>query len=647
MWSTPGVRRVALTMVGVLLTVSGFAFWSSLNISRLGDQVVASSRLEGHYAAAAAAVETDASLVRNYRADTRSDVRERREATSSNFLAALHLIIKDGPAHERAVVEQLRAAHGRFEDRVQQLFEGVDKGESADVVRIEHPEQEPTFAFLAQAIRASAVQHQDESARALDKLSAWNAINIVATIFVFALGLTLTVFFTQRIRRTRKQLESEREQAVHASLHDALTGLPNRVLFIRRIGEVLAQASTDRSATALLLIDLDRFQEVNDTLGHHCGDRLLMQIGARLSGELGAGRTVARLGGDEFAVLLPDVSDLPTAMEIAWRLRAALMRTFDLEGVELEIEGSIGVVLAGLHGDDAITLMQRSDVAMYVAKGQGKGVSAYDSGADRHTPQRLALLGQLRRGLERGELFLQYQPKLEVASNTVVGVEALVRWQHPERGLVRPDEFVPIAEHTGLIGALTRAVLHLALAQVRAWMDLGRHMPIAVNISARNLADDQFAVQVSEMLAQHRVPASMLSLEITESAMMLEPQRARLVVDQLDTLGIRISLDDFGAGYTSLTQLKSLPISELKIDKSFVMTMHSDRSNALIVRSVIELGHNLGMRIVAEGVETADALKILDGFRCDLVQGFHVCRPQSAEALTNWLAGRVLPVPAA
>ena len=638
MWSTPGVRRAALSMVGVLLTVSGFALWSSLTISRLGDQVVVFSRLEGHYAAAASAVEKDASLLRRYRLDTRSDIRRQFEATHLAFIAALDHLAED--AHERTEVDRLRAAHAQAERRVTQLFDRIDAEGPAKIGAIDYADQELALARLAQAIGAIAVRHEQTSSRALEELSAWNAINIAATIFVFGLGVTLTVFFTRRIRRTRKQLELEREQAVHASLHDGLTGLPNRVLFLRRIGEVLATARSDRSTTALLLIDLDRFQEVNDTLGHHCGDRLLMQIGARLGGELGAGHTVARLGGDEFAVLLPDVGDLDKAVAIAWNLRSALMRTFNLEGVELDIEGSIGVVVAGLHGDDAITLMQRSDVAMYVAKGQGKGVSVYDFDADQHTPQRLALLGQLRRAIEGAELFLEYQPKLELATRTVVGVEALVRWRHPERGLVRPDEFVPIAEHTGLIGALTRAVLQLALAQVRTWLDAGRRIPVSVNISARNLTDEQLAVQVGDMLAQHRVSASLLSLEITESAIMQEPQRARLVLEQLATLGIRVSLDDFGAGYTSLAQLKSLPISELKIDKGFVMTMHDDRTNALIVSSVIELGHNLGMRIVAEGVESAEVLGMLDDFGCDLAQGFHICRPQSAQALTDWLTGR-------
>jgi len=646
MWSTPGVRRTALALVGVLLSVSGFALWSSLTISRLGDEVVASSRLEGHYAAAAAAVEKTAALVSRYRPDTRSSVRQQLEWTDASFAAAVDQITRN--TQERDAAAPLRATYAQIAARAKQSFDRIDAASSTNFEPNAQPELERALAELSRLIHAAASRHEDASSRALEELSTWNAINVVATVFVFVLGVSLTIFFTRRIRRTRKQLECEREQAVHASLHDALTGLPNRVLFTRRIGEALASGLRDQSATALLLIDLDRFQDVNDTLGHHCGDRLLAQIGARLGGELGQGRTVARLGGDEFAVLLPDVGDLDAAVATAWRLRTALMRTFHLEGVDLDIEGSIGVVIAGLHGHDAITLMQRSDIAMYAAKGQGKGVSVYDFDADRHTPQRLALLSQLRRGVEANELYLEYQPKLEMASKSIIGVEALVRWKHPERGVVRPDEFIPIAEHTGLIGALTRAVMRLALVQVRAWLEAGRHIPVSVNISARNLGDDQLAVEIRDMLAQQGLPASMLCLEITESTIMLEPQRARLVLEQLHAFGVRVSLDDFGAGYTSLAQLKSLPISELKIDKSFVITMHSNRSNALIVSSVIELGHNLGMRIVAEGVETAEALEMLHGFGCDVVQGYHISRPQSAQALTDWLTRRgTHPHPAA
>ena len=257
------------------------------------------------------------------------------------------------------------------------------------------------------------------------------------------------------------------------------------------------------------------------------------------------------------------------------------------------------------------------------------------------TAARLALLGELRRGIERGELFLHYQPKVSLSTGEVVGVEALVRWQHPQRGLVRPDDFIPLAEHTGLIGPLTLFVLDAALAQVRAWADAGHRIPVAVNISARNLADPHFAEQVTDRPTRHGIPAALLVLEVTESAIMLEPERAHRALHQLHAMGIRIAIDDFGAGYTSLAQLKHLPVSELKVGKSFIMTMQSDGDNAIIVRSVVELGHNLGLRVVAEGIETADTQSTLTRYHCDVAQGYHLCRPVPAEAFFAWYGERL------
>ncbi len=435
-------------------------------------------------------------------------------------------------------------------------------------------------------------------------------------------------------------MTEQREQATHDSLHDALTGLPNRTLLADRFGQALRSERRDGSTTGLLLIDLDRFKEVNDTLGHHSGDQLLVQIGARLAGALRGVDTIARLGGDEFAVLLPAVEGLKGALLVATRLRAVLTQVFALDGMDVAIDASIGVVVSGAHGDDPVTLLQRADVAMYAAKLQGQGVLAYDPSADLHTPERLGLLGQLRVGIERGELFLHYQPKVSLTTGQVTGVEALVRWQHPQRGLVRPDEFIPFAEHTTLIRPLTTYVLNSALAQARIWADAGHLIPVAVNISARNLLDDQIVGQIADLLALHRLPAEMLELEVTESAIMLDPKRAHRVLGELHALGVRIAIDDFGAGYTSLGQLKNLPISELKVDKSFVLTMQSDRANAIIVHSVVALGHSLGLSVVAEGVETADALSALTGYHCDIAQGFHLCRPKTADEFFRWYQER-------
>jgi len=424
------------------------------------------------------------------------------------------------------------------------------------------------------------------------------------------------------------------------ALHDALTGLPNRALLNDRCSQALRADAREGTTTGVLLFGLDRFKEINGTFGHHYGDEVLAQVGARLTGVVRKVDTVARLGGDEFAVLLPDVGTLANARAVAAKLRAALETPFQVEGVDLDVEASVGVALSGEHGKDATTLLRHADIAMHVAKVRSFGVFTYDPAVDEHSPTKLALLGDLRRALDRGELVLYYQPQVNIRTGDIVGAEALVRWQHPERGLIFPDEFIPLAEHTGLIGPLTRHVLDAALAQARRWSDAGRPLTVSVNLSARNLLDEGLPNQVAELLAAHVVAPELLELEVTETAIMTDPVRAQQVLEKLAALGIRISIDDFGVGYTSLGQLRNLPVSELKIDRSFVTTMTEDPSNALIVRTVVDLGHHLGLTLVAEGVETAQALTVLSGLGCDIAQGYHLARPITVAAFDSWCAGR-------
>ncbi|MDQ1484012.1 MAG: hypothetical protein QOF35_2088 [Actinomycetota bacterium] len=424
------------------------------------------------------------------------------------------------------------------------------------------------------------------------------------------------------------------------ALHDELTGLANRALLADRFGQALLAAERGGTSVGLLLLDLDRFKEVNDTFGHHYGDELLRQIGPRLTSVLRGVDTVARLGGDEFAVLLQDVHGVEDATEVANSLLAVLSLPFHVEGVDLDVEASVGIVISGVHGQDPVKLMQHADIAMYVAKAQHLGVFAYDPSVDGHSATKLAIIGDLRRALHRDELVLYYQPKVNIRTGDVVGAEALVRWRHPEHGMVLPDDFIHLAERTGLINQLTRHILDSALAQARTWLEDDRPLPIAVNLSARNLHDLRFADMVGDLLALHDVPAHLLELEVTESAIMIDPLRASQMLQKLSELGVRLSLDDFGAGYTSLSQLKALPISEIKIDRSFVITMNEDRSDSLIVQSVIALGHNLGLTLVAEGVESEDVLNTLKGFGCDIAQGYYMTRPIPAAAFDTWCAER-------
>jgi diguanylate cyclase (GGDEF)-like protein len=434
----------------------------------------------------------------------------------------------------------------------------------------------------------------------------------------------------------QRRLVHQAAASSHQALHDSLTGLPNRELFADRVGQALRTADRELQPAALLLLDLDRFKDVNDTLGHHHGDQLLCEVGARLQEALRQVDTVARLGGDEFGVLVPGVT-AEAAAAVADKLRAALHAPLTLDGVTLDLDASIGIAVYPDHGDDTAELLQHADVAMYAAKQAHIGFMVYDPAVDQHSPRRLALLGGLRRALEHNELVLHYQPKADLQTGRILGAEALVRWQHPDHGLLVPGEFIPLAERTGLIHPLTRWVLDAALRQAAEWHRGGHRLSIAVNVSTRCLLDPSFPDQVTERLAAWEVPAGSLMLEVTESAVMADPARALDVLGRLHAMGVKLAVDDFGTGYSSMAYLKALPVDELKVDRSFVGQMASNTSDAVIVRSTIDLGHNLGLRVVAEGVETQEAWQDLAALGCDTAQGYYLGRPMPATDLERWL----------
>ena len=635
-------RLAAGALVLVLLAVSVFAVWSSQATSQASTRSVTASGLSDDYAAAANAVGSEESLERKYRLEPGPNVQAMYDKVAARFVAAVGQVRRDGDAPDRAFVDAILARHHDYLKAIDRLFRATDRRDTIAALKIDRDEIDPSFGAIEQSVLTAAQVKHEAALAQLARLQHLESTTRTLTPLVFLAGLGLAALLTSVTRGHRRQLDVERSQALHDSLHDALTGLPNRTLLADRFGQALRADTRAGTSTGLLLIDLDRFKDINDTFGHHYGDELLRQVGPRLAGALRDVDTVARLGGDEFAVLLPDVCSVHDALAVASKLRAALEQPFCVEGVDLDVEASVGVVRSGEHGQDPTVLLQRADIAMYVAKTQQLGVFAYDPDVDGHSPAKLVLLGDLRRALERDELVLHYQPKMATSTGDVVSAEALVRWQHPDRGLVFPDAFIPLAEHTGLIGPLTRYVLDAALAQSRIWADAGRPLPVSVNLSARNLLDENLPAQVVELLAAHGVPADLLELEVTESALMTEPARAQRLLEQLSALGVRISIDDFGAGYTSLAQLKTLPVDELKIDKSFVMTMTTDRSNSLIVHSVVDLGHNLGLTIVAEGVESEQALTALREFGCDVAQGYHLSRPIPAAALDTWLLGRTI-----
>ncbi|WP_067501625.1 bifunctional diguanylate cyclase/phosphodiesterase [Actinoplanes sp. TFC3] len=430
------------------------------------------------------------------------------------------------------------------------------------------------------------------------------------------------------------RLRREAAEKQHLASHDTLSGLPNR----RHFHELVDAALTGSPQLSVLVLDLVRFKEINDALGHETGDGLLRQVGELLHEHVGDRGRVARLGGDEFAVLLPGAGTLDAALSAAAEIAAVVERSTHIGAPR----ASIGLAVSPRHGTDAQTLVRHADVAMYAAKQHG-GPRLYDTGLDAHTPQRLALVADLREALEQRALVVAYQPKADPRTGRVVGVEALARWPHPLRGPVPPDEFIPLAEHSGLIRPLTLHILETALRQRADWAAAGHDLHVAVNLSPNSLLDADLPEVVARLLQETGNPAYALTLEITESTILADPAGSMATLERLHALGVQLSIDDFGTGYSSLGRLRELPIHEVKIDKSFVRRLAVDQRDQAVVRSAVQLGHALDLRVVAEGVEDADSYAYLAAEGCDLVQGFLLSRPLASKELTEWLALRLDP----
>jgi diguanylate cyclase (GGDEF)-like protein len=431
----------------------------------------------------------------------------------------------------------------------------------------------------------------------------------------------------------------------HEALHDSLTGLPNRAYFRVKAEQAVRSRSRENGSLALMVMDLDRFKEVNDGLGHRLGDLLLREISPRLATALGEDCTVARLGGDEFAVLLPRISDPSEAIFAAERVTTAFAAGFAIEGFELDVGASIGIACWPDHGQDVDTLICNADAAMYQAKQGGNGYELYRSLHGTSSRDPLDIGAELRRAIEADEIEVHYQPQLHLNSGIVWGVEALARWPHPTRGWVMPGQFIPIAETTGLIRTLTMRVLDSSLRQWRQWHDDGIEVDLAVNLSAGDLLDSRLPDSVSALLRRWDVPPTRLTLEITESTVIADSKPVAEVLEALSALGIRLAIDDFGTGYSSVSYLRNLPVSEVKIDRTFVHSLGHDDRDQVIVGSVIELAHRLGLRAVAEGVETPGAMLALDELGCDLVQGYELAAPMPGSELAGWMEARESSAP--
>ena len=629
----PGRHRGRVATIGlaaVLMLLAGFSLWAAVGTNAAARQVDRDSTEQDVWQNArvmlANAEFARHGYVEHQRVEARADVA--REMQS--LRAALQYVARHADPDDATFARQVGEALVQYQEATARLLAAVAVDDTARVEAIEVREVEPLYVELAEQLDEGAQDEQQQVQASVGAQRQLGRTLVLAVPVVFTVGLGLLAGCWLLLLGYQRRIK-------HQALSDALTGLPNRTLLHDRTGQAIRQADRELSPTALLLIDLDRFKEVNDTLGHHYGDQLLLQVGQRLQAALRQVDTVARLGGDEFAVLLPRIASAEGAVAVARKLQAALEEPFPLDGLTVDVEASIGVALYPEHGNDPEELLQRADIAMYTAKETHAGFVLFDPKQNQHSPKRLALLGELRRALEQRQLLLHYQPKVDAHSGRVLGVEALVRWQHPDHGLVPPGEFIPLAERTGLITPLTHYVLDEALRQCRQWHDAGHELTVAVNVSARRLLDLQFPDEVADLLARHQVPTRLLVVELTESTIMADPVHALEVLSRLNAMGVQLSIDDFGTGYSSMAYLKSLPVHELKVDRSFVSQMISNSNDAVIVHSTVDLGRNLGLRVVAEGVEDPQTLQQQDLLGCHAVQGYHISRPVAADELVSWL----------
>jgi diguanylate cyclase (GGDEF)-like protein len=460
------------------------------------------------------------------------------------------------------------------------------------------------------------------------------------TLLIIGLALGIALALSYGII---KQLDRQSKLS-HRAQHDALTGLLSRDHFHDCLQDILDASHGDIASMSLLIFDLDRFKEVNDTLGHCCGDELLQEIAARITAGVPGAELRSRLGGDEFAILLR--SNGHDAVMAARQIQGMLEAPILLDKIEIDIQTSIGIASFSEEPITAYEFFRRAEVAMYHSKRHGLLLTVYSTALDPYNKRRLSLLGELRGAIENQQLILHYQPKVNLATNRTLGVEALLRWRHPQHGMISPGEFIQLAEQSDLIRGLTYWVMDEALYQCHVWRQTGYVLNVAVNLSPRNLHDPGLPVKLGGLLAKWAVPASCLTLEITENAIMVEPERALNILLRLHDMGIHLSIDDFGTGYSSLIYLKKLPVSQIKVDRSFVMNMIHDEDDAVIVRSTIDLGHNLKCQVVAEGVENMETLERLRTLGCDQVQGYCLSAPLTADDITTWFAQSEWGVPA-
>ncbi|MEV6597807.1 EAL domain-containing protein [Actinoplanes sp. NPDC051346] len=634
------VRRGAATtaaLAAVLLALAAYVLQGTLHTTRATEEQQRALVVAALFTEARIAIAMQEVNLRHYQVEPSVAVRKRFDRVAEEADRTLAQVVETGDGRARVDALRLREQQTAYRGLAAHLMALVADSDPRHA-QLDRLEVTPAFYSLQDDVDHVARAYHDSAQQQVTALRRTQGRLLAGTAVGFAAGLALVGMIMRLVLGYQRRLVEQADESRHLALHDPLTGLPNRTLFGRRLGAALRDAHTGEHEMALMVVDLDGFKAVNDTLGHHAGDQVLLEAGRRLSAAAGESGVVARLGGDEFAVLLPQVTDLDAATALAERMVEALRRNFVLDEGPAAISGSLGIALGGADASGE-ELFRHADAAMYRAKASGCGVAVYDARADTGTQDRMRLLAELRGLLDdgdpQGRLRLHYQPQVRLSDGVVTSVEALVRWEHPERGLLPPAAFLTIAETSGLEVRLTCHLLALAVHQAAAWRLAGTPYCVAVNVSPGCLVDAGFVPAVLNTVAAAGLPPELLRLELTETSIMADPASTVRALCQIRDHGVSVSVDDFGTGFSSLAQLRQVPADELKIDRMFIKELGQDAGtpDAVMVRSAIDLGHNLGLSVVAEGVEDAGALIRLRDMNCDYAQGFALSRPVPADKL--------------
>jgi diguanylate cyclase len=639
------VRRIqrrsvapAAALAAVLLALAAYVIQGTVHTTRATEQQSHALVVDALFFEARIAIAMQEVNLRHYQVEPSVAVKQRFDQVARTADETLVLITTTGSGHARDNALRLRGEQIVYRELAEELFVLIADSDP-ERSQLDRLEVTPAFYTLQDDVDQVSRAYHDDAQLQVAALRRTQVRLLIGTVIGFGIGLGLVGMILRLVLGYQRRLVEQADASRHLALHDPLTGLPNRTMFAQRLQSALAGiASTGERQVALMVIDLNGFKAVNDTLGHHAGDQVLRESGRRLVEGVGSLGVVARLGGDEFAVLLPQVPHQCAATELADRLVEALRRDFILEEGPAAISGSLGIALGPLHGtgDD---LFRHADAAMYRAKAGGGGVAVYDAAEDAELPDRMQLFADLRSLLDSGDpggqLRLHYQPQVRLSDGLVTSVEALVRWQHPDRGLLMPAEFLPIAESTGLEVRLTYHLLDVAVRQTAAWLAGGRAYSVAVNVSPGCLTDPGFVARVLGTVDAAGLPPELLRLELTETGIMADPERAVRALHEIRDHGLSVSVDDFGTGFSSLAQLRRVPADELKIDRMFIKDLTGGTPDAVMVLSAVDLGRNLGLTVVAEGVEDVQALLRLREMNCEYAQGYVLSHPVPAADLPD------------